>query len=132
MVILFLFFSCSHTTQTTTWEDPRKKLSAGSLSNSSGVTCSSPSTSPASSLINLQNNLGNLPDGWEQAKTAEGEVYFINHKTRTTSWYDPRIRKFEFFMHLNSLTVFDLQIFSPFLFTPYKTTVMCNKYSDLV
>lgn len=87
---------CSHTTQTTTWEDPRKKLSLGSLSSSSGVTCSSPSTSPASSIINLQ-NLGSLPEGWEQAKTAEGEVYFINHKTRTTSWYDPRIRKYIFF-----------------------------------
>ncbi|GFY44280.1 transcriptional coactivator YAP1 [Trichonephila inaurata madagascariensis] len=80
----------NHLTQTTTWEDPRKKLSTGSLSNSSGITCSSTSTSPASSLINLQ-NLGPLPDGWEQATTTEGEVYFINHKTRTTSWYDPRI-----------------------------------------
>ncbi|XP_055937302.1 transcriptional coactivator YAP1-like [Argiope bruennichi] len=80
----------NHLTQTTTWEDPRKKLSTGSLSNSSGITCSSTSTSPASSLINLQ-NLVPLPDGWEQATTAEGEVYFINHKTRTTSWYDPRI-----------------------------------------
>lgn len=93
MYISFSFLS-SHTTQTTTWEDPRKKLSIGSLSSSSGVTCSSPSTSPASSLINLQ-NIGNLPEGWEQAKTAEGEVYFINHKTRTTSWYDPRIRKYK-------------------------------------
>ncbi|XP_054714834.1 transcriptional coactivator YAP1-like [Uloborus diversus] len=80
----------NHLTQTTTWEDPRKKLSAGSLSNSSGVTCSSPGTSPASSILNLQ-TLGPLPDGWEQATTAEGEVYFINHKSRTTSWYDPRI-----------------------------------------
>ncbi|GFR10833.1 transcriptional coactivator YAP1 [Trichonephila clavata] len=80
----------NHLTQTTTWEDPRKKLSTGSLSNSSGITCSSTSTSPASSLINLQ-NLGPLPDGWEQATTTEGEVYFINHKTRSTSWYDPRI-----------------------------------------
>lgn len=36
---------------------------------------------------------GALPDGWEQATTAEGEVYFINHAARTTSWFDPRIRK---------------------------------------
>jgi len=34
-----------------------------------------------------------LPDGWEQAQTPEGEIYFINHHTRTTSWFDPRIRK---------------------------------------
>lgn len=38
--------------------------------------------------------LGPLPEGWEQAATPEGEVYFINHQTRTTSWFDPRIRKF--------------------------------------
>ncbi|GIY33432.1 transcriptional coactivator YAP1 [Caerostris darwini] len=77
----------NHLTQTTTWEDPRKKLSTGSLSNSSGITCSSASTSPASSHLNL----GPLPSGWEQATTTEGEIYFINHKNRTTSWYDPRI-----------------------------------------
>nr|AZA07509.1 co-transcriptional factor Yorkie-L [Locusta migratoria] len=35
--------------------------------------------------------LGPLPEGWEQATTAEGELYFINHQTRTTSWFDPRI-----------------------------------------
>lgn len=38
-------------------------------------------------------DLGPLPEGWEQAQTAEGEVYFINHQMRTTSWFDPRIRK---------------------------------------
>ncbi|XP_026471355.1 transcriptional coactivator YAP1-like [Ctenocephalides felis] len=35
--------------------------------------------------------LGPLPEGWEQAATAEGEIYFINHQARTTSWFDPRI-----------------------------------------
>ena len=40
------------------------------------------------------NALGPLPEGWEQATTQEGEVYFINHQTRTTSWFDPRIRKY--------------------------------------
>lgn len=38
-------------------------------------------------------DLGPLPEGWEQAQTVEGEIYFINHQTRTTSWFDPRIRK---------------------------------------
>jgi len=31
-----------------------------------------------------------LPEGWEQAITPEGEVYYINHITKTTSWFDPR------------------------------------------
>ncbi|MEQ2197866.1 hypothetical protein XENOCAPTIV_004418, partial [Xenoophorus captivus] len=32
-----------------------------------------------------------LPDGWEQAITPEGEIYYINHKNKTTSWLDPRL-----------------------------------------
>lgn len=38
--------------------------------------------------------LGTLPEGWEQAVTSSGEIYFINHITRTTSWLDPRIRTY--------------------------------------
>ncbi|GFT55300.1 transcriptional coactivator YAP1 [Nephila pilipes] len=65
----------NHLTQTTTWVDPRKKLTSGNM---------------ATSAVNMQ-NLGPLPKGWEQATTLEGEVYFINHIERTTSWLDPRI-----------------------------------------
>ncbi|CAB3368717.1 Hypothetical predicted protein [Cloeon dipterum] len=36
-------------------------------------------------------DLGPLPEGWEQATTPEGEVYFIDHIGRSTSWFDPRI-----------------------------------------
>jgi protein yorkie len=43
--------------------------------------------------VNADVDLGPLPEGWEQAQTPEGEIYFINHQTRTTSWFDPRIRK---------------------------------------
>ncbi|KAL0978548.1 hypothetical protein UPYG_G00171980 [Umbra pygmaea] len=34
--------------------------------------------------------LGPLPDSWEMAFTDNGEVYFIDHNTKTTSWIDPR------------------------------------------
>uniref|UniRef100_A0A3P8V3G8 Membrane-associated guanylate kinase, WW and PDZ domain-containing protein 1 n=1 Tax=Cynoglossus semilaevis TaxID=244447 RepID=A0A3P8V3G8_CYNSE len=34
--------------------------------------------------------LGPLPDNWEMAYTEAGEVYFIDHNTKTTSWIDPR------------------------------------------
>lgn len=44
----------------------------------------------------LNGDLGPLPEGWEQALTETGEVYFINHIDRTTSWNDPRIRKIHF------------------------------------
>nr|XP_029709789.1 transcriptional coactivator yorkie-like isoform X2 [Aedes albopictus] len=34
---------------------------------------------------------GDLPPGWEQAKTQDGRIYYLNHNTRTTTWEDPRI-----------------------------------------
>lgn len=55
----------------------------------SSSTASSGTLSPVGSELAV----GPLPEGWEQAKTKDEEVYFINHLTRTTSWFDPRIRK---------------------------------------
>lgn len=34
---------------------------------------------------------GPLPEGWEQAVTADGEVYYIDHINKTTTWVDPRL-----------------------------------------
>lgn len=34
---------------------------------------------------------GPLPEGWEQAVTADGEVYYIDHINKTTAWVDPRL-----------------------------------------
>ena len=31
-----------------------------------------------------------LPQGWEQDITPEGEVYYLDHQTKSTSWEDPR------------------------------------------
>ncbi|XP_041920690.1 transcriptional coactivator YAP1 isoform X2 [Alosa pseudoharengus] len=31
-----------------------------------------------------------LPPGWEMAKTASGQRYFLNHLDQTTTWQDPR------------------------------------------
>lgn len=75
-------------TRSTTWEDPRKTAAAASVAAvaAAAVESGKNTTAPAA--------LGPLPDGWEQANTPEGEIYFINHQTRTTSWFDPRIRKF--------------------------------------
>ena len=47
-----------------------------------------------------------MPSGWEKAQTAKGEVYFINHNTKSTYWEDPRIGwsilKFYYFMQFNN------------------------------
>ena len=52
--------------------------------------------SPNVSMQNLQQSVQNIPfpAGWEQASTPEGEVYYINHMERTTTWFDPRLRKY--------------------------------------
>ncbi|XP_014482249.1 PREDICTED: transcriptional coactivator YAP1 [Dinoponera quadriceps] len=72
----------NHLTRTTTWEDPRKTAAAANVAAVAAAVESGKSNG---------NTLGPLPDGWEQARTPEGEIYFINHQTRTTSWFDPRI-----------------------------------------
>ncbi|XP_013176906.1 PREDICTED: transcriptional coactivator yorkie isoform X3 [Papilio xuthus] len=38
----------------------------------------------------MQDDLGPLPSGWEQARTPEGQIYYLNHITKTTTWEDPR------------------------------------------
>ncbi|KAM4700726.1 transcriptional coactivator YAP1 isoform 2-T2 [Discoglossus pictus] len=72
----------NHIEQTTTWQDPRKAML-------SQMNVTAP-TSPAAQQ-NLINPTGPLPDGWEQALTPEGEIYYINHKNKSTSWLDPRL-----------------------------------------
>uniref|UniRef100_A0A8C7X4M9 Membrane-associated guanylate kinase, WW and PDZ domain-containing protein 1 n=1 Tax=Oryzias sinensis TaxID=183150 RepID=A0A8C7X4M9_9TELE len=51
--------------------------------------------SPKAMAPKLEENdeLGPLPDNWEMAYTEKGEVYFIDHNTKTTSWLDPRLAK---------------------------------------
>lgn len=88
---IFYYLFYSHLTRTTTWEDPRKTAAAVSVAAVAAAVESGKASSAAA------NSLGPLPEGWEQARTPEGEIYFINHQSRTTSWFDPRIRKFFFF-----------------------------------
>ncbi|XP_060536855.1 transcriptional coactivator YAP1 isoform X2 [Cylas formicarius] len=96
----------NHTTRTTTWEDPRKSLAATQHQSSEHLSPHQVHTSPTSTnaKVNSDVELGPLPEGWEQAQTAEGEIYFINHQTRTTSWFDPRIPQ-----HLQQRTPTGLQ-----------------------
>lgn len=86
----------NHLSQQTTWVDPRKAnfnqshtVPMGSSSHQSSQTSQH---SPNVSMQNLQSvqNIP-LPGGWEQAQTPEGEIYYINHIDRTTTWFDPRL-----------------------------------------
>jgi len=33
-----------------------------------------------------------MPPGWQQAKTSDDQLYFMNHNDKTTQWEDPRIK----------------------------------------
>ncbi len=67
-------------TKTTTWDDPRKMYNLPTNQNEMNVELKAKITSTIP-----------LPQGWEEARTPQGEVYFINHNDRTTTWHDPRI-----------------------------------------
>lgn len=49
-----------------------------SLLSQDGATSSVPSQQPSP-----------LPDGWEERKTENGRLYYVNHKTKTTQWVKP-------------------------------------------
>ncbi|XP_029964458.1 transcriptional coactivator YAP1 [Salarias fasciatus] len=74
----------NHIEQTTTWQDPRKAMLQINQAPP-------PSTVPVPQQNLMNPASGPLPDGWEQAITSEGEIYYINHKNKTTSWLDPRL-----------------------------------------
>nr|XP_032814209.1 transcriptional coactivator YAP1-like [Petromyzon marinus] len=77
----------NHNNQTTTWHDPRGVLAAESGAANPGASLVAANRTSAQG----PQQLGPLPDGWEQAVTPDGEVYFIDHKNKTTSWLDPRL-----------------------------------------
>lgn len=79
----------NHVLQTTTWQDPRKSHSPNSLGSPQqpGSPASGTQTPPGPVDVTKLP----LPPGWERAYTPEGEMYFINHVERTTSWFHPSL-----------------------------------------
>lgn len=105
----------NHKEKTTTWEDPRKKIMESMLCRNNITTSqqpiiqqtpvhqqqqppSHPTSQPSSVVISDQENLTfvdpsvvPLPEGWEQARTPSGDIYFISHVDQTTTWFHPSI-----------------------------------------
>jgi protein yorkie len=80
----------NHITKTTQWEDPRLQIQQQNLKEQqlSQMT----NNSLAENIQQKQLMMSRpLPQGWEQGATPEGETYFINHVTKTTTWFDPRV-----------------------------------------
>ncbi|XP_070499559.1 E3 ubiquitin-protein ligase Nedd-4 isoform X4 [Chironomus tepperi] len=73
-------FFIDHQRKTTSWVDPR----TGSAS---------PMPNAVQNTIDerQEDNLGPLPEGWEERVHIDGRIFFIDHNTRTTQWEDPRL-----------------------------------------
>ncbi|CAK1584034.1 unnamed protein product [Parnassius mnemosyne] len=72
-------FFIDHNQKTTTWIDPR-----------TGCASSLPTAAQSSSVAEAD-ELGPLPEGWEERVHTDGRIFFIDHNTRTTQWEDPRL-----------------------------------------
>ncbi|XP_034034284.1 transcriptional coactivator YAP1-like isoform X1 [Thalassophryne amazonica] len=84
----------NHLDKTTTWHDPRlSQLQSAAAQHpiSNTPVHSLTSTAPPAQQQSINPETGPLPEGWEQAVTAEGEVYYIDHINKTTTWVDPRL-----------------------------------------
>lgn len=87
----------NHLDKTTTWHDPRlaQLQSAAAqhpISPPAPVHAHSLSNpAPTVQAQNINPEPGPLPEGWEKAATADGEVYYIDHLNKTTTWVDPRL-----------------------------------------
>uniref|UniRef100_A0A8D3ACR5 WW domain-containing protein n=1 Tax=Scophthalmus maximus TaxID=52904 RepID=A0A8D3ACR5_SCOMX len=70
----------NHLDKTTTWHDPRLSQLQSAVAQH-----------PISGTPVHAHSLSPLPEGWEQAVTADGEVYYIDHINKNTSWVDPSL-----------------------------------------
>jgi E3 ubiquitin-protein ligase NEDD4 len=69
-------FYIDHNNKSTTWIDPRTGKASLQLTSK---------TKPK------HDDLGPLPDGWEERLHTDGRIFFIDHNTRSTQWEDPRL-----------------------------------------
>eukprot|EP00126_Sphaerothecum_destruens_P007621 Sdes_comp19919_c0_seq1m12344 len=113
-------YFCNHVTRTTQWERPTLPASLDCYaSHSTSSFCECVANRPAlffnapcpvhthsSSYPLNQRDLmmrahyhsrrclypegGSLPAGWEQRVTASGQIYYLDHNTRRSTWDDPR------------------------------------------
>ncbi|KAI5752762.1 hypothetical protein M8J77_020098 [Diaphorina citri] len=81
-------FFIDHNQKSTTWVDPRTGR-ASPMPNAKvpGTT----GTDAQRKSVASEDELGALPEGWEERVHTDGRIFFIDHNTRTTQWEDPRL-----------------------------------------
>ncbi|XP_034249762.1 E3 ubiquitin-protein ligase Nedd-4 isoform X2 [Thrips palmi] len=75
-------FFIDHNERATSWVDPR----TGRASPMPCTPCA-----PITSRQHPGDELGPLPEGWEERIHSDGRIFFIDHNTRQTQWDDPRL-----------------------------------------
>ncbi|VDD74522.1 unnamed protein product [Mesocestoides corti] len=91
-----------HNMRTTTWHPPSENLlhnvvrwrqwydtRAGNMRNQMSEVYAS-SAWAGGHPNSIPESLGPLPEGFERRRDANGRVYYVNHRTKTTQWEDPR------------------------------------------
>jgi len=73
-------FFINHIEKKTSWVDPRTARPSAL-----------PSQTNVPNRRSNQDDLGPLPEGWEERVHTDGRIFFIDHNTRITQWEDPRI-----------------------------------------
>ncbi|XP_024122107.1 transcriptional coactivator YAP1 isoform X1 [Oryzias melastigma] len=85
----------NHLDKTTTWLDPRlsqlQSAQQHPISTAPVHSHSFSNPAPTTPAQSINPEPGPLPEGWEQAVTPEGEMYYIDHINKTTTWVDPRL-----------------------------------------
>ncbi|XP_075064140.1 E3 ubiquitin-protein ligase NEDD4 isoform X3 [Mixophyes fleayi] len=86
-----------HNRRTTTWEKPLVQqipVDMSQLSPTQSVPTGRQLQMPTSEApkLSLDQDQGLLQKGWEMRHAPNGRPFFINHKTKTTTWEDPRLR----------------------------------------
>uniref|UniRef100_F6WJM1 WW domain-containing protein n=1 Tax=Ciona intestinalis TaxID=7719 RepID=F6WJM1_CIOIN len=101
----------NHNDRSTTWEDPRIGILKQQRQNQVVMQNQSIAT-------NIHQQQIPLPSGWEQAATPQGEIYFINHQTKSTSWVDPRFQGKKYWLKERNVTENRVSFFPESNFTP--------------
>eukprot|EP00043_Microstomoeca_roanoka_P017295 m.180250 g.180250 ORF g.180250 m.180250 type:complete len:544 (+) comp16612_c0_seq4:366-1997(+) len=69
------------------------RSSANSASNWSMASWDGNPSSHQASMSALELEFSDLPAGWSVGKTSDGRTYFIDERTKTTTWLDPRTKR---------------------------------------
>ncbi|XP_025424061.1 E3 ubiquitin-protein ligase Su(dx) isoform X2 [Sipha flava] len=66
---------------------PQHAVGTGSGPNNRQSATGASTTNP---VLDEEDRMGKLPNGWEKRVQPDGRCYFVNHKSRITQWEDPR------------------------------------------